>query len=360
MRIVLKLGTALLAKNDGTLDEARIKKLAEQVSSLSKGNDFIIISSGAIGAGFRQLGFKKKPRDIVLLQACAAAGQPLLMGTYSKIFKKQKVAQVLLTADDFSDRKRYLNLRNTIMALLEQKIIPIINENDVVSVREIEGAFGDNDELAALVASAMQADKLLILTTVDGLFTGNPEIEKEAEFIPRVEKIDNKILAMAQGKNTSGRGGMATKINAAKIATTAGVETIIANGKKDGTIAKALAGKCGTLFAISSSGTVTGKKNWIAFSGTPKGTIKVNQGAADAVASGKSLLPVGITSASGGFKRGDVISIENEAGKKIAKAIANYSNSEIEKIKGMHSAEIKKKFGFEYDEAAFSANIAVV
>lgn len=365
MRIVLKLGTAVLTGDNGKLDRSRINEIAKEVCASSgsgkggSGNEFIIVTSGAVAAGMEELGLKEKLRDLSAVQAAAAVGQSILMHAYSEAFKgKKSVAQVLLTNDDFTNRQRYLNLRNTLGELLSRKVIPIINENDTVSVRELEGGFGDNDELSALVAGGIEADMLILLTDVPGVYTDNPK-NKGAELIREIGKLTPEIEAACCGKSGLGRGGMLSKLKSAKLAADSGVKVVIASGKVKNALTSALSGTAGT--AILASRKISEREKWIGYASGERGRITVNECAAEALLDkGASLLPVGITSVTGEFKQGDIVSIADESGEKIARGISNYSSSELKKIRGMKSAEIKSALGFCHADAIYRGNLVFV
>ena len=342
MRIVIKAGTNLLTGKTGELNRKRITALAKEISELrSEGNEVLIVTSGAIGAGMGRMKLRKRPSALKEKQALAAIGQPLLMDLYQDAFSALDItiAQVLLTRGDFDERQKYINAQNTLLALLNMGSVPIINENDTVAVEEIN--FGDNDTLSALVASAVSADWLFMLTDVEGLYKGAPG---KGELISRVEKITQGIEKHASEVSGSGKGvgGMKTKILAAKIATSSGVITVIANGLEERIIGKILSGQDrGTTFLPSK--TIEARKHWIAFGSKCKGSVTVDAGAAKALLKGgKSLLPSGITAAGGAFKAGNTVSILDHAGKEIARGVINYSREEVEKIKGRKSADIEK------------------
>ncbi len=294
-RVVVKLGTGVLTDSRKHPDLAQMEQLVAQVAEQSKaGKEIVLVSSGAVGAGMGALGHEKRPTDLAELQACAAVGQSRLMATYEKLFGAfgLSVAQILLTHDDLQHHDRHLNARNTLVRLLGHGVVPIINENDVVSFTELK--FGDNDQLSALVASLLPADLLVILTTVDGVIENFGKANPRT--IPVVEQIDHKIEKLAGGTNSSTAvGGMASKIQSAKIAIRSGIPLVIASGKKKRTLARVLAGEDeGTLF-VPQTGRLQGRKRWIAFFHHPKGALFVDDGARKALReSGKSLLPPGV------------------------------------------------------------------
>jgi len=361
VRIVIKAGTNLLTTRTGEVDRKRIFALAKEIADLRKqNNEVLIVTSGAIGAGLGKLKISRKPSSLKEKQAFAAIGQPLLMDIYQDAFSALKinVAQVLLTRHDFDERQKYVNARNTLSSLLELGAVPVINENDTVAVEEIN--FGDNDTLSALVASAVSADWLVILTDVEGLYKGVPG---KSELINYVEKISPEIERYASGTSSSGKGvgGMKTKVLAAKIATSSGIRTAIANGLEKDIIAKIIKGeKRGTVFAPQKA--LEAKKHWIAFGSSCKGQIMVDEGAAKALLKGgKSLLPSGVIRTQGGFDSGDTVSILDSGGKEIARGVANYSCEEVEKIKGRKSADIKKILSkYSTDEVIHRDNLVVL
>lgn len=361
MRIVIKVGTNLLTAKDGSLNISRIKELASEVSLLKgKGCQVVLVSSGAIGAGMGKLRFAKRPETLREKQALAAIGQPLLMDAYETVFQKLDItiAQVLLTRQDFDDRQRYINARNTLLALLDLGVVPVINENDTVAVEEIN--FGDNDTLAALVAAKISADLLFISTDVDGLYKGVPG---KSEMIRTVEKITPEIEGYASGVSSSGKGtgGMRTKISAAKIASAAGVKTVIGNGSDPRIIGRLAAGeKLGTEFLPKEA--LEPRKCWIAFGTKSKGRVIVDDGAALAlVKKGKSLLASGIVSADGRFGVGDTVSIFNRDKKEIGRGLSSFAMSDISKIKGKKTAEIKKILPeAEFEEVIHRDNLVIL
>lgn len=328
-RIVVKIGTSLLTEKLCGLRTEFISHIAKQISELKKkGHEFIIVTSGAIGAGCTELGIKKS-REIETRQALAAVGQSAVMGAYHDAFSKYnvKVAQILLTYEDFSNRKRYLNLRNALNKLLELGVIPIINENDPISVDEIGATFGDNDKLSALVTSKVNADLLVMLSDIDGLYDKNPKTNRDAKLIRRVSEITRDI-ERAAGKSGSAFsiGGMVTKIKAAKMALDSGCDMVICNGRKKDVLEKAILGREGTLFI--SKERLSNKERWVKFS-KAKGKIIIDKGAEKALNDNKSLLSVGVIKVEGNFNKNDVIEIND-----IAKGIVDYSSDELSNIKG--------------------------
>ncbi len=329
-RLVVKLGTGVLTDRQMQPDPAQLEQLVAQIAEQRKaGREVVIVSSGAVGAGMGVLGYEKRPGELAELQACAAVGQPRLMAVYEKLFAAHglHVAQVLLTHDDLEHHERHLNARNTLVTLLSRGVVPIINENDAVSFTEIK--FGDNDMLSALVASLLPADLLVILTTVDGV------IENFGKANPRtisvIETIDDTIEQMAGGTDSATAvGGMASKIQAAKIVVRSGIPLVIASGKKQQMLARVLAGEDeGTLF-IAQPTRLQGRKRWIAFFHHPKGALFVDDGAKKALReAGKSLLPPGLARYEGEFVAGDLVRICDLNGTEFARGIAKFGVEEI-------------------------------
>jgi len=353
-RVVVKIGSSVLTTRSQGLDLAAIEDLVEQLVSVQRrGIELLLVSSGAIAAGLSQLNIKEPPKNIPHKQAIAAIGQCHLIWAYEKFFSqsKQKVAQILLTHDDLSNRQRYLNARNTLYTLLRYRVIPIINENDTVAVEEIQ--FGDNDTLSALVTNMVEADLLLILSDVDGLYTSDPHQNGEATLLSQIDRITPSIEAMAQPSSSlTGRGGMITKIEAAKKVGASGALTIIANGKRPGIIDRILSGEeIGTLF-LPSGDRLTSRKQWIAYTLKPKGELVVDEGAKEAlIYNGKSLLPRGLLEVRGEFKAGEAVVCKDTQGREFARGLVNYSYQELKAIKGRHTREIEDILGYKfYDE----------
>ncbi|OPX62218.1 MAG: Isopentenyl phosphate kinase [Methanomassiliicoccales archaeon PtaB.Bin215] len=341
-RAVIKIGTNTICDENGQVDSDYLDGIARQVLELERmGIQSIIVTSGAIGSGSSELKLDEVQKDIPHKQACAAVGQAALMLTYREVFARhnKSVGQLLLTYDAFSDRKVYLNLRKTVDALFELGVIPIVNENDVISTDEIGATFGDNDKLSALVASKVDADLLILLTDVDGLYDRNPETDPDARFIDTVDEITKDIEMMAGG-GTSGRskGGMKSKINAARIAMGAGCNTVIANGRADDVIVRVVRGEVvGTFF--SAKALYTNRERWILYA-SPRGKILVDAGAEEALRDGGSLLPCGITSVEGRFKEGDVVRLGG-----FAKGVVNFPSGEIMQLKAECEKEKRKGNG---------------
>jgi glutamate 5-kinase len=330
VRIVVKLGTGVLTDSRKQIDPAQLEQLVAQVAVLRKsGKEIVLVTSGAVGAGMGALGYEKRPGELPALSACAAVGQSQLMSIYERLFAKHGivVAQVLLTHDDLEHHERHLNARNTLVTLLGHGVVPIINENDAVSFTEIK--FGDNDKLSALVASLLPADLLVILTTVDGVIENFSKSNPKT--ISVIEQIDSTIEKLAGGTTSeTAVGGMASKVQAAKIVVRSGIPLVIASGKKKNVLAKILAGEDeGTLF-VAQPDKLHGRKRWIAFFHHPKGTLFVDDGAKKALReSGKSLLPPGVARCEGDFAAGDVVRICDLDGTEFARGIAKFSAEEI-------------------------------
>src|SRR5262245_19542921 len=348
-RVVVKLGSSLFFNEGGAIALGRIFSFIEDIAaSRLGGRQIIVVSSGAVALGADALKMKSATASLAQKQALAAVGQSRLMNLYEQGLDKYGLtaAQVLLTEEDFSSRKRYLNLRHTLTTLLEMGVIPIINENDTVSTTELEitdrsPSFGDNDKLSALVMSKLEASALVLLSDVDGLFTENPRENANAEFIHEVSEITPDILAAAGRKSARGRGGMGTKLQAAQIAMNSGGIAIIANGLKAGILRRVLNGENeGTLF-VGKTGSLSEKRRWIAFASAVSGRIHINEGALDAITNrNASLLYAGVTAIENEFERGDVVSIVGPNEKEIARGIVNYSSVDASKLIGKHSDEI--------------------
>ena len=362
--VVVKVGTNVLANAEGVLDRARIASLAGQILGIRRrGWRVVLVSSGAIGAGVGKLNLGKRPTDLPHLQACAAIGQTALMQLYQECFAPHGIlpAQILLTAGDFDNRARYLNVRNTIRTLFEYQSLPIINENDTVSVAEIK--FGDNDQLAAMVSNLMQAKLLVLLTNVDGLYSADPGIDPTAILLSTVSEIDRSITDLAGAtKSNLGTGGMWSKLKAARLATSAGGAVIMANGSRDGILEAVFEGRVvGTLF-LPQSGAVPAWKRWIGLTARPKGSLLVDAGAQNAVVQlGKSLLPVGVRGVIGDFGKGDLVSICVEGGIEIARGLTNYSSAEASRLAGLKTEQIAERLGkVPYPELVHRDNMALM
>ena len=370
-RIVIKLGTNVLRNDDGEASLPRLYSYIEDISKLIKsGKEIILVTSGAVGLGRKKLGVEKSD-DIVLKQACAAIGQSKLMSIYENGFDTYgiKIAQVLLIEDDFAQRRRYLSLRNTLNKLLELGVVPVINQNDTVSTLELETlykdakvSFSDNDKLSALVASELDADLLLILSDINGLYNCNPKTNTNAKIVEQVNDVTDDIMKMASGVSEGGRGGMKTKLEAARLVTRSGGKVLITNGKIPHVIKDTFEGNfIGTMF-FPANESLSGKKRWIGYATNIIGKIIINNGAKKAILEkGSSLLPIGVTNVINEFKRGEVISILDENKEEIARGITNYSSDECKRIMGQHSDNILDLLGSKtYDEIVVRDNITTL
>lgn len=370
-RIVIKFGTNILTNEEGEVSLPRVYSFIEDVSKLKKsGKEVILVSSGAVGLGKKKLGVDST-EAVAMKQACAAIGQSRLMSIYETAFDEYNivVAQILLTEDDFSQRKKYLSLRTTLNKLLELGVIPIINQNDTVSTIELDElledmkvCFSDNDKLSALVASELDADLLVILSDIDGLFDSNPKTNPDAKIIPVVESVTNEILSYGESASAGGRGGMKTKLEAARLVTRSGGVVLIVNGKTPNIIQQVFSGvELGTIF-LPHQELLSGKKRWIGYATNVLGRIVVNYGAKKAILEKEtSLLPIGIVDVVNEFKKGEVVSIVDENGREIARGIVNYNSQDCKKIAGAHSDGITKILGFKnYDEVINRNNITIL
>ena len=366
-RIVAKFGTGLLASGTDHLDLQVMSSLVEQIARLhGQGKEIVIISSGAIASGRQKLKKIPERKNTPFKQVLASVGQSHLMYTYEQLFSQYDitVAQALLTKEDLSDRSGYLNARNTLLALIELGIICIVNENDIVAIDEIEGLkFGDNDNLSAMVANLVDADLLALLTDIGGLYTANPHYNPQAQLIRRVDKIDAEVERMAS--NTASRqgiGGMATKVKAARLATSSGVNVVIADGREPDILVRISQGEdIGTFFPAQVN-KMESKKRWMLSGLASKGKVTVDKGAVLALKEqNKSLLPAGIMKAGGEFHRGDIVDILDEQGKRIGCGISNYSSSDLAIIGGKHSDNIPSLLGYDYgDEVIHRNNMVLV
>jgi len=361
-RVVIKIGSGVLTGEDG-LNMPVMDNLTTDISALREsGTEIILVSSGAIAAGMRKLKMTRRPRTISEQQATAAVGQGNLIRAWENAFEQHghRVGQLLLTRDDLTHRRRYLNARNTIFTLLSWGIIPIVNENDTVVVDEIK--FGDNDNLSAMVTNLSESDFLINLTNIDGLFDKDPRDHKDARLISTVERVDRKITQFAGAiPGFLGKGGMGSKITAAKKVALAGVPTIIANGLKPGIIKRLFEGRAeGTLF-LPEPVSLCSRKHWIAFTKAPKGEIIIDRGAEIAIVEkGKSLLPSGIKGVSGQFSLGNSVLLINEDGKSVAVGMVSYHSGNIKKIMGARSTEIESILGFKHDDEVIHRNNLVL
>jgi len=361
-RVVIKIGSGVLSQPDG-LNTTVIKSISKEISFLiDEGREVILVSSGAMASGIKKIGLEKRPEDIPKQQAIAAIGQAGLIMAYENAFSqcRKKVAQILLTSDDFSNRKRYLNARNTFNALLSWGIVPIVNENDTIAVEEIK--VGDNDNLSAIIALLMDADLLVNLTDIDGLFTANPSENPSAELIPVVDTIKKEVEKSASKiPGALGTGGMLSKVMSAKKVTAAGIPQVIANGKEPGILKTLFSGKAKGTFFMPNQKRLASRKCWIAFSLKPKGILDIDEGAANAVLNrGKSLLPSGVLNVEGEFGVGAPVEFRSRNGDMVGKGLVNYSSADIRRILGMNSAKIKSLLGYKpYDEIIHRDNLVI-
>ena len=369
-RIVIKLGTNTLRNDNGEVSLPRIYSYIEDIAHLVKsGKEVILVTSGAVGLGRKKINLEKTT-DIVEKQACAAIGQSKLMSLYEDGFDTYNVttAQVLLTEDDFSLRKRYLNLRNTLNKLLDLGVLPIINQNDTVSTVELDEiyqdmqvCFSDNDKLSALLTSEMDADLLIILSDVDGLFDSNPKENHNAKIITEVAEVTDEILELGKEASEGGRGGFRSKLEAARLVNRFGGKVLVANGKYPSVIREIFSGKeIGTAFLPNEEG-LSEKKRWIGFATNIIGRIIVNKGAKEAILKNSSILPIGVTNIINDFKKGEVVSILDENGNEIARGMVNYNSGDCRKIIGYHSDDILKILGYKnYDALVTRDNITLL
>ena len=361
-KIIIKLGSSIITNDGKGIDEAFLSNFAADISLLAKKMQVVIVSSGAIAAGLKKLGISRRPSELSELQAAAAVGQMDLIRSFEKEFSKVSMicAQVLLTHDDLSDRKRYLNARSTLNNLLEKNVIPIINENDTVSNEEIK--FGDNDNLAALTANLLEADYLILLTDQDGLYSDDPRKNSNVTLLSRISVNDKKLDEVAKATTSSvGRGGMYTKILAARRASLSGTHTIIANGKNRKVFSNLLNDSVSGTFIQSEERQLDARKKWLAGQLKSKGTLIIDDGATNAIVnSGKSLLSVGITDVKGKFDRGDLVQCISSSGQEVAKGLINYSSSEVGKVLGQPSDKMESLLGYVNESSVIHRNNLVV
>lgn len=355
-RLVVKVGTSGITDENGRLDQTVIRNLAAQIAELrAQGRQVTLVASGAVGAGMGELDLPERPKTLPMLQAVAAVGQNQLMRTFHDVFAEHsvRVAQVLLTRADFEDRRRYLNIRNTLGTLLEANVLPILNENDAVGTEEL--SFGDNDIIAAHVTNLLAADALILLTTVDGVMA-------EGRLLSVVEQVDENTMALAlKNRSRLGSGGMPTKLTAAGYVTRAGEAAVIANARGENVLTRLIAGEeVGTVF-VPAPEKLSSKRRWIGQAAKTYGTVRVDAGAVEALTQrGKSLLPSGIVSVEGTFTQGDIVAIVTEGGTQIARGLTNYSSEELAVIAGKQSGEIAAMLGDKpYDEAIHRNNLTL-
>jgi len=364
-RIVIKVGTSTITYANGKRNFSQIDRLAREISDLqNQGKEMILVTSGAVAVGVDRMGLPGKPKTIPGKQAAAAVGQGVLMHTYEKFFADygQIVAQVLITKTEAIDRHRYTNTRNTFMELMRQRVIPIVNENDVVALDELK--IGDNDNMSALVAGIVDADLVIILSDVDGLYTANPQTHPDAVIVPEVAEITPEIEASAGGVGSArGTGGMATKIQAAKAATSSGIHLVITSGTEKNAITRVLQGEeLGTLF-VSRENRLQFRKRWLAFGAKIAGSIVVDDGCAKAIrkAGGCSILPAGVFAVQGEFLPGSTVSVIDKDAHELARGLVHYSSAELEQIKGCNSGEIANILGHKnFDEVIHRDDLVIL
>lgn len=364
-RIVIKVGTSTITYANGKRNFSQIDRLAREISDLqNQGKEMILVTSGAVAVGVDRMGLPGKPKTIPGKQAAAAVGQGVLMHTYEKFFADygQIVAQVLITKTEAIDRHRYTNTRNTFMELMRQRVIPIVNENDVVALDELK--IGDNDNMSALVAGIVDADLVIILSDVDGLYAANPQTHPDAVIVPEVAEITPEIEASAGGVGSArGTGGMATKIQAAKAATSSGIHLVIASGTEKNAITRVLQGEeLGTLF-VSRENRLQFRKRWLAFGAKIAGSIVVDDGCAKAIrkAGGCSILPAGVFAVQGEFLPGSTVSVIDKDAHELARGLVHYSSAELEQIKGCNSGEIANILGHKnFDEVIHRDDLVIL
>ncbi len=363
-RTVIKVGSSILSSGQG-IDRARLGTLVKEVAAVhDRGIDVVLVTSGAVAAGLARLGRKDRPRTIPERQAAAAVGQIDLMALYEEHFARRgkRVAQVLLTHDDLSSRRRYINAKHTLETLLQARIVPIANENDTVATEELN--FGDNDNLSALVATLVEADLLVILSDVAGVFTRNPARDPGAAIVPLIRhEGDLRGIDLSAEGSALGRGGMAAKVAAARKAAAAGIATVIANGQQRGVLGAVFdpSEQVGTL-VLPGGDRLARRKHWIAYTLKPTGTVVVDDGAREALQRrGGSLLPRGLRAVQGRFEAGACVRCLSGSGNEFARGLVNYSSAELEKIKGLHSSEIERVLGYKIaDEVIHRDNLALL
>ncbi|MCH8839838.1 MAG: glutamate 5-kinase [Planctomycetes bacterium] len=367
--VVVKVGTRVLTHADGTLDDDRVASISGQLARLwQAGRRVVLVSSGAVGAGLGRLGLERRPTGVAQLQAAAAIGQSLLIESYNRALEPYQLhaAQVLLTAEDLQQRTRYLNVRNTLFALFQCGAVPIINENDTVSVDELQRSFGDNDRLAALVTNLIRAPLLVLLSDIDGLFDGEPG-DPKSKIISVVTDIDAASQctirdSASQDTVQLGTGGMTSKLQAARIATSAGENVVIANGRDDDVLDKILSGDdVGTLI-LAEGRSIDSRRRWIGWSAHAHGKLMLDAGARSAIeSSGRSLLAVGVTAVEGRFSKGDVVAICDASGQEFARGLINYSADEMKSIAGESTERIAQLLGHcPYQEVVHRNNLIVL
>ena len=370
--VVVKVGTRVLTDSQGRLDALRVAHLAEQLAAgVAAGRRMVLVSSGAVGAGIGRLGLARRPVDLAELQAVASVGQSCLIEAYNRALEPhgRHAAQVLLTIDDFNDRGRYLNARNTLFALFRLGAIPIVNENDVVRVDELQRNFGDNDRLAAMVTHLLRAPLLILLSDVEGVYDlSQPTVEGRHQVIPHIDLASSNGGEELVGELSTGspiqlsRGGMRSKLESARLVTASGDRVIIASGRHEGVLSAILAGEeVGTLISSPGQG-INSRKRWIGSAARCAGQVTIDQGAVDAlVQRGSSLLPVGVTNVTGDFQKGDIISLRNPQGQEIARGLTNFSANELHQIAGQSTSQMAESLGYRtYEEVVHRDNMALL
>jgi glutamate 5-kinase len=366
-RVVVKFGTSLLTGGSDHLDLKMMGSLVDQLSQLhSQGCQLVVVTSGAVASGRYKLGLPRNVRGLPSKQVFSSVGQSRLMYAYEQLFDKHEItiAQALLTRDNLCERAGYLNARNTLLALIELGVICIVNENDVVAVEELQGArFGDNDNLSAMVANLVDADLLLILSDIAGLYSADPRLNPNATLIPEVKKVDDSIFALAgTTRGGLGTGGMVTKIQAARIATVSGITVIIARGNDPNIVTRAALGeRVGTRF-LPSAGKLESRERWMLAGLSSRGKLIIDEGAASALKKeNSSLLAAGITEVEGSFQRGDLVDVFDEDQNRLGSGIANYASEDVDRIRGLHSRKIPAKLGHDYgSEVIHRNNLAIL
>ena len=362
--MVVKVGTRVLTRSDGQLNEERIAQLAEEIHQvLSTGRRVALVSSGAVGAGLGRLGLKSRPVDLPHLQAVAAVGQSILVEAYERSLRThgRHAAQILLTRQDLERRASYLNARHTLLTLLDLGAVPIINENDTISVEELHTTFGDNDRLAAIVTNLIQAPLLVLLSDVEGLCEGDPSLAA-SRVISTVRALDRSVLDLVRDRATGlSKGGMASKLEAARQATSAGASVIIASGRAPGALGKIVAGQTVGTLLLAKGQVINARKRWIGLSVKPRGQLVLDDGARRAVErEGRSLLPIGVVDVQGSFPKGSIVALHDCGGVEFARGLTNYSSDELRRIKGLRSVQIEQALGqLPYEEVVHRNNLLV-
>ena len=361
-RLVIKLGSNVVAKPNGKINAALIRRLAGEIAALNAdGKEIILISSGAVRVGSARLGRPARPDDLPARQAAATVGQSELVAAYRSAFARHELplGQILLTQADIADARRYLHLRNTLSTLRDLGVVPLLNENDPVGIRGVE--IGENDRLAALVAAKVEADLVVLLSDVEGFFTSDPRQDPTAELIHEVTRLTPQLRDRATGPGSGGRGGMRSKLDAARAAMKSGVYLVIVRGSLQNALGRVLAGEeIGTLF-VPEAAKLRSRKRWLGFAFTPKGRVIVDDGARRALMErGSSLLPAGVREVGGEFRQGDAVSVVAR-GEEIARGLVNYSSDEVRAMRGCHSSEIAERIGYRnFDEVIHRDNLVVL